>query len=372
VARDAGTGVNSGRKIAIDRLPALDRLNDVLRGPVVDIFLTHVPAFQGFNRKQAYELVMNNPQLADECFKLFRKRPELFEHVLAGPDGTVVTDEERPLSCGHTLRDVTAMVVRAVARRHFLSRFAPGSPPEPAPEQAPAWFRRSLLRLFRKPPPAAKAKRKATRGDSLYRAMRHHLLYDWQLPLIPHYTPLPVSLVRRLGARILDYRSPMELRVLLLEGPSDKADVSAEVASAPPSTGSGPPSGRAAAINAKASAMWTISQTLGLAKLFEIDEVEMRRTVVRASAASGSVITSLGAAGLKMRNLVVVLCTFDRRLGHARMPVLFGSRAHPTFIAALAEHIQREGIADLHDPKEIRNRTETIIAAMQKMRQMPP
>jgi hypothetical protein len=48
--------------------------------------------------------------------------------------------------------------------------------------------------------------------------MSNHLLYEWQVPLLPHYTPLPVSLVRTLGTRILEYRDPDRLKRLLLEG----------------------------------------------------------------------------------------------------------------------------------------------------------
>jgi hypothetical protein len=53
-----------------------------------------------------------------------------------------------------------------------------------------------------------------TRGRVLYEAFQDNLRHDWQVPLVPEYATLPPQLVRRLGARILDYHLAADIRAL--------------------------------------------------------------------------------------------------------------------------------------------------------------
>jgi hypothetical protein len=360
----------------------VERINHVLRGEVIDIYLLHVPAFKGLERSKVYDMVMSNPALAAECYSLFTRRPELFKHLLVDKDGAPVADEKARLSCGRSLAEVTAMVVRAVAKRHFLRRFRPV--PAKTPEVAKVPISDRIIYLFKKRPPERKMRRKATRGDSLYRAMRHYLLYHWQLPLIPHYTPLPVSLVRQLGAKILEYRTASSLKVLLQEGvPKDDAAAQANGAtgSVPPAAQAAPPplirvrlpqNDRAESIGqAKLEAMWTVAKALKLTEVFSVDEAELRRMITNASITSGAVIAAMAAHGLKMRNLVVVLCAFERQFGKARLPLMFGPQAKPAFIEAVAVLMKTHGIGEMQQPDDIKQRVEVVIRQMQRVNQLP-
>jgi len=317
--------------------PPVERINHVLRGEVIDIYLQHVPAFKGMDRGKVYDMVMSNPALAAECYTIFTSRPDLFKHLLVDKDGQPVTNEKAKLSCGRTLAEVTAMVVRAVAKRHFLKRFKPVPVVQPEPPKVALSDR--IVYLFKKPPPPPKARRKATRGDSLYRALRHYLLYHWQLPLIPHYTPLPVSVIKELGAKILDYRTADSLKVLLKDGPpkdGEAAPAAAAAATAEEASDNTiafiraqipsqvPKQDNAHTVGqAKVEAMWTVAKAMKLTEVFGVDEAELRRMVMGAAITSGSVISTMSSNGMAMRNLVVMLCAFERQFGTARMPLLF-------------------------------------------------
>lgn len=388
MAHDKQASLKLGNSHKPVRTAPVERINQVLRGEVIDIYINHVPAFKGLERGKVYEMVMSNPALAAECYALFTNRPELFQRLMVDKDGRPVSDEKARLSCGRTLAEVTAMIVRAVAKRHFLKRFKPvPATPPPQPKQP---LSDRLVYLFKKPPQAPKQRRKATRGDSLYRAMRHHLLYHWQLPLIPHYTPLPVSVVRQLGAKILEYRTAASLKVLLEQGapPEDEAAALAANSNAAPAATSplGEPQPASSSMirvkmpgtertetvgQAKMEAMWTVAKALSLSEVFGVDESELRRMIMNASVTTGSVITSLSAHGLKMRNLVVVLCAFERKFGKARMPLMFGPQARPAFIDALGSMIKVHGIGELQHPDDIKNRVEVLIRQMQRASQLP-
>jgi hypothetical protein len=350
-----------------DRAPgasAAKRVHETLRGPVIDIFIKNLPAFDGLSRAAAFDMIIGHHKLAEECFRLFRTRPDLFDDLLVGRNGERVTDASQPLYCGRSLDQVIALVVRAVAKRHFLKRFAPPRVVEPIPVPPTLW--QQLKMLLEKPPPPARPRRKATRGDSLYRALSNHLLYEWQLPLIPHYTPLPVSMVRKLGARMLEFREANQLKTLLLEGPppeptpaptpAPESNLSVESAAA----------AKAVPLSAKAEKMWKVAVALNLGKMFGIDEREMRRTVAHASAIGSPVVSAIGNSGLKMKEAVVLLCTMVRSLGFAKMGEFFGNNADPRLIAAFSEQLREEGIAAMNDTLNVREHAERIVNALKR------
>lgn len=377
VAQKKGTGQKAGTGNLPARISPVDRIHRTLTGDVADIYIRHVPAFKGLDRERVYDMVMSNHALALECYKLFEARPDLFTHLMVDRVGAPVDGPGKKLFCGRTVDEVTAMLVRAVAKRHFLRRFGVQTPvpKTPAPEPKPEPGASRFFILFRRPPAEPdpkpdlpKIRRKATRGDSLYRAMRQYLRYGWQLKLIPHYTPLPVSTVRQLGGKILDYRSVGELKRLLKDGPPK--DMPAETS--PTAAPAGlirvkiPQKQGNSAADAKAEAMWAVAEGLGLAETFAVDEQEMRRIVTRAAVASGTVITALAASGLSMRAMVVMLCAFERRLGKSRLPGLFGPGAPKSFLEALQSQIGSAGLTGLDNPEDIRNRVEVIIRRMQR------
>ena len=377
MAHKEGTGHKAGTGSVPVRLSPMERIHRTLTGDVADIYIRHVPAFKGLDRERVYDMVMSNHALAMECYKLFEARPDLFAHLMVDRVGAPIGGPDKKLFCGRSVEDITAMLVRAVAKRHFLRSFGvkPAGPkpkrlaPPPAPEPSRFFI------LFRRPHPQPEperpriVRRKATRGDSLYRAMRHNLRYAWQLKLIPHYTPLPISTVRALGAKILEYRSARELKQLLQDGPPQQTPAAPAPPLAPPALirVKLPQAKQAnSAADAKADAMWAVAEGLGLAEIFAVDEQEMRRIVNRAAIASGSVITALAGSGLSMRAMVVMLCAFERQLGQARLPGLFGPGASPAFLAALKAQIGVNGLTGLDNPEDIRNRVEVMIRRLQR------
>lgn len=395
MAKDSKTTPPPVRKPAKAQRANPHVVDEVLRGPVVDVFLENIPVFRGLGREQAFELVMSNPQLVEECFRLFRKRPELFETLIVDAKGNPITDEQQELVCGRSLAEVVALIVRAAAKRHFQARLGVPQTADPAPTAPPtnlSGWRRLLARFLPPPPPEPPPKRKATRADRLYRAMHGSLLYEWQLPLIKHYAPLPVSTVRQLGPRILEFREPQALKVLLTEGPP------APQPTTPPSTPSTPAPSRPAPSAAgtrsmpgaalpprsaklggpaggppggtpgggRAEAMWKIGQSLQLHKLFAIDEAELRKTIAQASGVGGHVFSGLGSIGLKLRETVVVLCTVDRQLGHGKMRELMGSESSSGFVSEMTLLMRQEGVAAMEAPEEIRKTTQLILAQMKK------
>ena len=399
MAKDSKTTRTPVRKPAKAKRTNPHVVDEVLRGPVVDVFLQNIPVFKGLGREQAFELVMSNPQLVEECFKLFRKRPELFEQLIVDAKGNPITDEQQELVCGRSLAEVVALIVRAAAKRHFQSRLGVPQAADPAPPPPPkvSGWRRLLARFVPPPPPDPPPKRKATRADRLYRAMHGSLLYEWQLPLIKHYAPLPVSTVRQLGPRILEFREPQALKVLLTEGPPAPQPTSPPATPAPsrpapsvavprtmsgtappprsaklgapagssPGGSPGAPPGGAPAGN-RAESMWKIGQSLQLHKLFAIDEAELRRTIAQASGVGGHVFSGFGSIGLKLRESVVVLCTIDRQLGHGKMRELLGSDSTSGFVSEMAMLMRQEGVAAMEAPEEIRKTIQMILNQMKK------
>ena len=378
MAQKKGTGQKAGSGSAPERLNPMTVIHRTLTGDVADIYIQHVPAFKGLDRGRIYEMVMSSPALAAECYALFQKRPELFSHLMVDRRGQPVEGTEARLRCGRSIDAVMAMVVRAVAKRHFLSRF--GVKPTPPAEPPKREKRLPKFIRFRQPKttekPQLKVLRKATRGDSLYRAMRHHLVHPWQLKLIPHYTPLPVSTVRELGAKILDYKSVRDLKQLLKEGIPTEGDAAQEAAPppAPPALirVKLPESQRANSVaQAKAEAMWAVAEGLRLSDIFSVDEAEMRRIINHAAMTSGSVITALTQSGLSVRALVVMLCAFERQLGQNRLQALFGQQAPKEFISTLTSQIGSAGLTGVEDPKAIRNRAEIMIQRLQRDQALP-
>lgn len=380
MAQNKATGQKAGSGSAPDKHNPMNVIHRTLTGDVADIYLRHVPAFKGMDRERVYEMVMSNPALAAECYNLFQKRQHLFAHLLVDRAGHKVEGTEKNLRCGRSIDAVMAMVVRAVAKRHFLARFGvkPALPPPAEPpkreKRLAKFIRFRETRTEPKKPP--KALRKATRGDSLYRAMRHHLLHPWQLKLIPHYTPLPVSTVRQLGVRILDYKSVRDLKVLLKEGipPAPETTQQKPARTAPPTLirVKLPESKTAnSAAQAKAEAMWAVAQGLQLSEVFAVNEAEMRRMVDSAAIASGSVITALTAKGLSVRALVVLLCAFERQLGQNRLQSLFGQQAPREFIERLAMMVGNSGMSGIEDPESIRDRAEVMIRQLRRDHVLP-
>lgn len=220
------------RKNADPRPSDIIALHEALRGPVVDVLVDCVPQLSGMPRDSVYDTIMDNPPLADACFKLFRGQRSRFDKVVTRPDGTPVADDSDVMSCGRTLAEAVTLVVRAIAKRYFLTfdrTLAPRRPAPPRPQPPrPSIGARLMMALGLKARPNGWRPAKPGRAEELYRVFREFLVYEWQVPLIPLYAPLPVSVVTAVGPLLLLLREPAQIEALgkirlgAFEPPADK------------------------------------------------------------------------------------------------------------------------------------------------------
>ncbi|OAN53153.1 hypothetical protein A6A04_14450 [Paramagnetospirillum marisnigri] len=194
------------------------RINLTLEGPVAEVMAQLVPELKKLPRRGVLEHVLDDPELLDRCFKAFRANPERFAALLVDQHNVPVETADALLSCGRSLDDVVAMVVRTHAKRHFRKRLdgenrsLRGASRQDKEAERGSGMLGRLVKLFVAGPGAAKAKR--GRGEALYDAFKEHLLHDWQVPLVPEYSTLSPQMVKRLGSRILDYKVPEDIRRL--------------------------------------------------------------------------------------------------------------------------------------------------------------
>jgi hypothetical protein len=214
----SGSGPESGHSNVAggDEAAAVDK---VLRGPVLDILIENIPALRKIERSRAYARILNDPELADTCFAVFRSKTGAFRAILVGPDGQPVKDDNGELSCGRSLAQVIAVIVRSVAKRYFNAYFEPKHRAAPAPPRP--GFLESILKFGAAAPPPPPERRKAPRNpraEELFSTLDAFLLFEWQLLLIPHYAPISISMLRGLGPRILNFRDPAQLDILAKAG----------------------------------------------------------------------------------------------------------------------------------------------------------
>lgn len=194
------------------------KINATLQGPVMEALAELVPEVRRLPRRNGLEALLDDVDLLHRCFLAFRTHPDRFRHLLVNKHKVAVDDAEALLECGRSLDQVVSMVVRTAAKRHFRQKLD-GSPkalrarPLRRAQRRDLWDRlRSLLSSS--PHPGLVYQHTKTRAESLYDAFQDYLLHDWQVPMIPEYCQLTPGTVRRLGARILDYRIAEDIRRL--------------------------------------------------------------------------------------------------------------------------------------------------------------
>lgn len=199
--------------------PGIEAIRGALEGPVIEVLRHEVLGLKGLPRNAAYDKTMNDPKILDECLRLFRQRPELFANVVMDEGKRPVTADHDVLACGRTLAEAVALVVRAAARRYFRAKLDFRSKFQAPPPKVSLMKRMGVALGLSHPPPAPKhAPKPHARSEALYQAIREHLRFDWQVLLIPHYTPMSPSLVTDLGSRLLDIREAAELQALSAPG----------------------------------------------------------------------------------------------------------------------------------------------------------
>lgn len=185
-----------------DTATAVFRINGTLQGPVVDILGQYLPELKALPREQAYDRTLDDLDLLSRCFQIFRKERPRFRYVLVDERRRPVNEDNVPLSCGRTLAEVIAMVVRTAAKRYFRRKLSPSAVARTEVEAMPETHAQTAQR---------------SPADELYDAIKAYLLHEWQVPLVPSYSEMDPALVRRVGAKILDCREISALERLIAD-----------------------------------------------------------------------------------------------------------------------------------------------------------
>lgn len=215
----------------IDARTAIQSVNQSLQGPVAEILGRFVPELRRLPPDRAYERVLDDIGLLQRCFAAFNAQRDSFKAVLLDAQARPVSDDRAVLSCGRTLEQVVAMIVRSAAKRYFRRKLDSAghhhnlhdtSLRKDIPAKGLVHRLTSVLGETKPTKPAVSAKPVRSRADELYDAIKEHLLHDWQVPLVPTYADMSPNLARALGAKILDLRTPEDLR-RVVDDPAEAA-----------------------------------------------------------------------------------------------------------------------------------------------------
>jgi len=199
------------------QMTPVDQINTALRGSVIDILRLFIPSLAPYSNEEAFNVILNSPEMTQRSFRTFRDHPDAFAGLLRGPENQPVTTETEPLSCGRSLAQVVALVVQAVAKRYFRSKLSLRR--RTLATAAEPGLIEKVARLFSAAaPPPTPVRKEQSPADKLFLAMRDHLLFEWQLRLIPHYVGLPLPLVQALGARLLQFKEIEDIQWMVRTG----------------------------------------------------------------------------------------------------------------------------------------------------------
>lgn len=318
--------------------PGIEAIRAALEGPVMEVLRHQILGLKGLPRNAAYDKAMNDPKILDECLRLFRTRPDLFANVVIDAAQRPVTADHDVLACGRTLSEAVALVVRASARRYFRTKLDFRARFQAPPPKISLMRRVGLALGMAKPPaPPRHALKPHARSDALYNAIRDYLRFDWQVMLIPHYTPMSPSLVSDLGSRLLDIREAAELQALAAPGnmPRDGKtpllldDAKRLIASGKESI--------------DPEILWRVVQQMDLGRLFpKSDHTQIRRAVSQVSAIHVDVIKALmPVLGGDIRRFTAFLMIAFTTLGEQRFKQEFCQAGQVHSARKLAERLTK-------------------------------
>ncbi|MBC7950722.1 MAG: hypothetical protein H7Z12_02745 [Rhodospirillaceae bacterium] len=186
-----------------------------IKGPVVERLLELIPAFRAYD--DPYGTVMATPDLLFACLQLVKTKRDKFQDLLVDSAGTPVEDDETPLKCARSLNQIVGMVVRSGAKAYSEKRW--GTATTPPAKTAVNPHTKSLLDKLSelvkgKWSEAEVPKPLPTEGDKFYAAIKDHLDFDWQVPLIPFFAEIPVKLINELGKGVTTLRTPEGIAAL--------------------------------------------------------------------------------------------------------------------------------------------------------------
>jgi hypothetical protein len=347
-----------------DTATAVFRINGTLQGPVVDILGQFLPELKALPREQAYDRTLDDLDLLSRCFQIFRKERPRFRYVLVDERRRPVNEDNVPLSCGRTLAEVIAMVVRTAAKRYFRRKLSPAAFRQEVDAQAEALAEEARIRSAARSP-----------ADELYDAIKAYLLHEWQVPLVPAYSEMDPALVRRVGAKLLDCREADTLARLIADPDAPvrpTADEMPQAQASTPSTFAAPfVSPFAPAPKAPIAPMAPVvhHSTAKLDDVLTPDHQRLRADAftqtlldpeVRAVLPNvdqivriGDVLRGVGGQpatalveglGLRKDQLAVMLMVAQDCIGSTVFGRLFGPRADPELVARIVDRARLRGI----------------------------
>lgn len=305
-------------------------INQTLKGPAAAALIDLDPALASIGQERFYDTVMDDSSLLEGCLRVFRQNPQRFRDLLVDGQGRPVNDERVPLRCGRSLQDIVAMIVRTHAKRHFRSALG-GDPDDPT-----------------------------SRAGGLYQAISAYLLHEWQVPLVPHYAPLPVALLRDLGPGLLDLRDAAALQALLATG----AETPPPPATPAPAARSHPDApGPVPFDSPEAAFWWEALGDRGVVPVVGDLSDERRRELVTVMVGVNDSVRSELFAGLALTTFQAAVClaTAFRQLGRQRFLAVFGRPGRPATVGALAARLRERGIGSRTDLLTLARVTETAL-----------
>ena len=235
------TGLVAGTS-GVDGGSAVRKVNDSLQGPVAEILARFVPELRTLPPDKVYERTLDDIGLLQRCFAAFRAQRDSFASVLVDARQHPVADDRAELSCGRTLEQVVAMIVRTAAKRYFRRKLGlpghhalvEGAMRSQIPAKGVVHRLVSVLSDSKPAHPPVAARPTRSKADELYDAIKTHLLHEWQVPLVPTYAEMSPSMARALGPKLLELRDPDALR-RVVDDPAEAAklfDIAPEDAAA--------------------------------------------------------------------------------------------------------------------------------------------
>ncbi|MEW5726436.1 MAG: hypothetical protein AB1918_01285 [Pseudomonadota bacterium] len=347
----------------VDSMAAVRQVNDTLQGPVLDILSRLVPELTVGPRASAYERTLDDIDLLERCFKAFRRERARFRALLVDENRQPVAADNVRLSCGRTLDEVVAMVVRTAAKRYFRRRHDPANADKPVAARLrqdihdKGFVHRVGALVKGDGKKGVHAKPTHSRADELYDAIKAHLLHDWQVPMVPTYAEMPPTLVRSLGAKILEVRDLDHLK-RILDDPAEAAklfDLPEEEAAAKPDAAVPPPPRR----DERARLSDVLSGDSNTLRAEAFGAVLMRaevKAVARTAALplkSAEILRSVGAIptkllvaelGLRLDQLAVVLLVAHETVGDEVFRRIFGQPGNAEMVMRVTQRARAAGL----------------------------
>lgn len=326
---------------------AVRQITASLKGPVAAVFRALVPAFGDLDGNDFYEAVVGSSELLHGCMRIFRKRRAAFGHLLVDAQGRPVSDDFVALRCGRSVHDIIAMIVRTHAKNHFRAVLG-GDPNDPK-----------------------------SKAGKLYQAMNEYLIHEWQVPLVPHYAPMPAAKARELGPMLLDLKSAAEVDAVVAQAGARRAEVAAPEAPALAANANADPSFDLPDIelfeeNSRERDFWweTLNDPLVRQAMGAMGESEMRElTAAFCALGEGTRANLLAPMGLSLYQAAVLLGMCYRNLGRAGFGQIFGKPGSAGAVGAFAGKLKARNISSRTNLRDLARAAEAVLATMPRPRQ---